>query len=119
MTLRFLLKDARHFQILFQSVFLGYGIFYLHWNSELGNYLLYFIACFATQLYCELIRSNFSLIKSFSKPFFGSSWKSAGITAFGLSLLLKTNSCYICLLAAFIAISSKYIFTYHKKHLFN
>ena len=111
--------DARYFQIIFQFIFLLYGIVYLHWDSDIANCFLYFTACLITQLFCDLIRNNFSFSNIISKPLFGGSWKSATITAFGLSLLLKTNDWYICLLAAFIAISSKYIFTYNKKHLFN
>lgn len=115
----FLLNDARYFQMIFQCLFLLYGIFYLHWDSDITNCFLYFGICFITQFFCEFIRTGFLFSKIFSKQFFGGSWKSAAITAFGLCLLLKTNHWYICVLAAFFSISSKYIFTYHKKHLFN
>ena len=44
---------------------------------------------------------------------------SALITALGLSLLLKTNHCWIAALAAFVSIISKYLFRVKGKHIFN
>ena len=113
------IKDARYFQIIFQAVFLLYGIFYLHWPNELMCFLYYVAAGLATQLLFEFIQHKFS----FTSPGFWSKFyngcKSALITAFGLCLLLKTNLWYVCILAAFISIAGKYIFRYRKKHLFN
>ena len=113
------IKDARYFQIIFQAVFLLYGIFYLHWANEGICFLCYAAGCLATQFIFELIQHNFSLAcPGFRSKFYNGS-KSALITAFGLCLLLKTNLWYICILAAFISIAGKYIFRYRKKHLFN
>ena len=113
------IKDARYFQIIFQAIFLCYGIFYLHWQNEGISFLYYAVACLATQLLFELIQNNFSAASAgFWYKFYNGS-KSALITAFGLCLLLKTNIWYICLLAAFISIAAKYIFRYRKKHVFN
>ena len=113
------IKDARYFQIIFQTIFLLYGIFYLHWANE-GMCLLYYAtASLATQFIFELIQHNFPFVSpGFWSKFYNGS-KSALITAFGLCLLLKTNLWYVCILAAFISISGKYIFRYRKKHLFN
>jgi hypothetical protein len=46
-------KDARYFQILFQAVFLGYGILFLHWRNESWLYATYFITSLAVQFVCE------------------------------------------------------------------
>ncbi len=116
-----LFKDARYFQIIFQSVFLGYGIFYLHWTAEWWLYGTYFGISITTQFLCEMI-FNTSKIKIFS----GSWWNklrigipSALISSFGLSLLLKTNHWTIAVLAAVISIASKYIIRFNGKHIFN
>jgi hypothetical protein len=47
-------KDARYFQILFQSIFLSYGILFLHWQNEGWLYATYFITSIVTQFLCEL-----------------------------------------------------------------
>jgi len=113
------IKDARYFQIIFQAVFLLYGIFYLHWANEGMCFLYYASACIATQFFFEMIRHNFSVASPGFWTSFYNGCKSALITAFGLCLLLKTNFWYICILAAFISIAGKYIFRYRKKHIFN
>ncbi len=116
-----LFKDARYFQIIFQSIFLGYGILYLHWNAEWWLYSTYFGVSIATQFLCSII-FNKKIIKIFSLDW----WKklqmsipSALISSFGLSLLLKTNHWYIAALAAVISIASKYIIRINGKHIFN
>jgi len=112
------IKDARYFQIIFQAVFLLYGILYLHWLNEVMCFLYYAAGCLATQFLFELIQHNFSFAPGFWSKFYNGC-KSALITAFGLCLLLKTNFWYVCILAAIISIAGKYVFRYRKKHLFN
>jgi len=111
-----LFKDARYFQIIFQCIFLSYGIFYLQWDNEYWLYATYFISCLATQFVFEWIMGKKSI------PF----WKrytngipSVLISAFGLSLLLKTNDIGVAILAAIAAITSKYILRIKGKHIFN
>lgn len=111
-----LFKDARYFQIIFQSIFLTYGIFYLHWGNEGWLYAVYFIACLVTQLACEYLLGKKNI------PF----WKrcangipSVLISAFGLSLLLKTNYTGVAVFASLTAIASKYILRINSKHIFN
>ncbi|MEO6453507.1 MAG: RnfABCDGE type electron transport complex subunit D [Ginsengibacter sp.] len=113
------IKDARYFQIFFQSAFLLYGIFYLHWANEGMCFLYYAAACLATQFLFESAEHNFSISSPELRSKFYHGCKSALITAFGLCLLLKTNLWYVCILASFISIAGKYIFRYRKKHLFN
>ena len=117
----FLFKDARFFQIIFQSVFLGYGIFYLHWNAEWWLYGTYFSTSIATQFLCGIIFNN-NKIKLFSAQWWNKlrmGIPSALISSFGLSLLLKTNHWTIAALAAVISIASKYIIRINGKHIFN
>ena len=117
----FLFKDARYFQIIFQSVFLGYGIFYLHWNAEWWLYGTYFSTSIATQFLCGIIFNN-NKIKLFSAQWWNKlrmGIPSALISSFGLSLLLKTNHWTIAALAAVISIASKYIIRINGKHIFN
>ena len=111
-----LFKDARYFQIIFQSVFLSYGIYFLHWADEYWLYATYFIVCLATQFICEWLANKKDI------PF----WKrytngipSALISAFGLSLLLKTNDTGVAVFAAAVTIASKYILRINGKHIFN
>jgi enediyne biosynthesis protein E5 len=109
-------KDARYFQILFQSLFLSYGIFYLHWQAEWWLYTTYFSTSILTQLIFEYFLGNkkFNYWKriQFSFP-------SIIISSFGLSLLLKTNDVSIAALAAFISIASKFLIKINGKHIFN
>jgi Na+-transporting NADH:ubiquinone oxidoreductase subunit NqrB len=116
-----LFKDARYFQIIFQSIFLGYGIFYLHWNAEWWLYTTYFGISITTQFLCSILFNNKDL-RLFSANWWNklkTSIPSALISSFGLSLLLKTNHWYIAALAAVISIASKYIIRINGKHIFN
>lgn len=113
------IKDARYFQIIFQTVFLLYGIFSLHWVNEGMCFLYYATACLSTQFLFELKQHNFPVASAAFWNKFYNACKSALITAFGLCLLLKTNGWHICVLAGFISIAGKYILYYRKKHLFN
>ncbi|MGF2414825.1 RnfABCDGE type electron transport complex subunit D [Ferruginibacter sp.] len=116
MFLQKLFKDARYFQILFQTIFLSYGILFLHWQAAWWLYSTYFITSITTQLVFEyfLGKKTFAYNKriAFSFP-------SVIISSFGLSLLLKTNHVEIAALAAFISIASKFIIKIKGKHIFN
>jgi enediyne biosynthesis protein E5 len=109
-------KDARYFQILFQSTFLSYGIFFLHWQNESWLYLTYFTTSIITQFLCELAfgKNDNLFFTSFKKGI-----PSVLISSFGLSLLLKTNFWWVAVFAAFVSILSKYIIRINGKHIFN
>lgn len=109
-------KDARYFQILFQSLFLSYGILFLHWKSAWWLYSTYFIVSIATQLAGEYFLGKKEI--GYSKRI-AYSFPSVIISSFGLSLLLKTNHIEIAALAAFISIASKFIIRIKGKHIFN
>ena len=111
-----LFKDARYFQIIFQSIFLAYGIFYLHWANESWLYSTYFISGLATQFFCELLlgKKDIPVWQRYKNGI-----PSVLISSFGLSLLLKTNDVWVAVLAATVSILSKYIIRINGKHVFN
>jgi Na+-transporting NADH:ubiquinone oxidoreductase subunit NqrB len=109
-------KDARYFQIVFQALFLSYGIFFLHWRNESWLYLTYFATGLAVQIACEYFSGkkdiSYLLRIRYGIP-------SVLISSFGLCLLLKTNSWWVAVLAASVSILSKYILRINGKHIFN
>lgn len=111
-----LFKDARYFQILFQSIFLAYGILYLHWANESWLYSTYFIISLISQFICELVfgKKDIPLWQRYQGGI-----PSVLISSFGLSLLLKTNLVWVAIMAAVVSIVSKYIIRINGKHLFN
>ncbi len=112
-------KDARYFQLLFQGSFLAYGLIFLHWHAEWMLYATYFVGCVATQWLCELLVHR---KKAGSQECVGygiAGLPSALITAFGLSLLLKTNDLFIASSITVIAIASKFVLRRGNKHIFN
>jgi Na+-transporting NADH:ubiquinone oxidoreductase subunit NqrB len=109
-------KDARYFQLIFQSIFLTYGIVHLHWNGEWWLYSTYFGISILTQIICETLFVR-KPQRSFRRLING--LPSALISSFGLTLLLKTTHVEIGALAAFVATISKYIIRINGKHIFN
>ena len=114
-------KDARYFQLLFQSSFLLYGFFGLNWSADILIDLCYFITAILTVVLFQTLFFKQSPFLSFSAK-----WKSiqpyilsAIITSLSLSLLLKTNHWYLAVLASVIAIGSKYLLRWNGKHIFN
>lgn len=114
-----LFKDARYFQIIFQCIFLMYGIFSLGWPSAWGLYLTYLIVSIATQLIAEIILCQLKNKTYPSIVKIKNGIPSAIISSMGLCLLLKTNDLTVAALAAFISIASKYIIRINGKHIFN
>jgi enediyne biosynthesis protein E5 len=111
-----LFKDARYFQILFQSIFLSYGIFFLHWQNELWLYTTYFTTSILAFFICEYAFGKTEI------PFtdkIKNGLPSVLISSFGLSLLLKTNHWQSAVFAASISILSKYVLRVNGKHIFN
>lgn len=107
--------DPRYFQVIFQAIFLFYGIFYLHWNADWLHYIISVGGCLLFQYAADSINA-----KRLLKPNEFDRWGfSVLISAMSLCLLLKTNFWYISLLAAFLTVVSKYIFRVNKKHIFN
>jgi Na+-transporting NADH:ubiquinone oxidoreductase subunit NqrB len=106
-------SDPRYFQLLFQALFLSYGIISLGWDRDWVHYAVSICGCLIFNYAAESIRQKKWV------PLFGKSLFSVLISAMSLCLLLKTNHWYTSLLAAFLAVISKYIFRVSKKHIFN
>ena len=107
--------DPRYFQVIFQAIFLTYGILFLNWNADWQHYTISIGGCLLFQYAADSIRS-----KRFLKPAEFDRWGfSVLISAMSLCLLLKTNDWYVSLLTAFLTVASKYIFRFNKKHIFN
>lgn len=107
--------DPRYFQVIFQAFFLFYGIFLLHWEADTWHYIASIGGTLFFQFTLESIRTkNWVRLEDFHR------WGFSGlISAMSLCLLLKTNTVWISLLAAFLTVASKFIFRYKGKHLFN
>ncbi len=110
--------DPRYFQVIFQFVFLSYGILYLEWTSDWLHYILSIGGCLIFNYGFESFKQKRML------PILGKSgiqlWGfSVLISALSLCLLLKTNHWSTSLLAAFFTVASKYLFRFNKKHIFN
>ncbi|MDI1233149.1 MAG: RnfABCDGE type electron transport complex subunit D [bacterium] len=102
------LTDARFYQIVYLSIFFIYGVHTLHWDFNLLIVGAIIVTAITTQiLSCFVFHKSFDAIKS------------ATITALGLSILLKTQYWQVAVLAAFIAIISKYLLRINGKHIFN
>lgn len=130
-----LLNDVRDYQILSLSLFLVLGIGTRDWTIRPDLILVVMVTCLGTQwlaasclpnlqkkllnLFTQqeapLKKLNFSAETSPVKPAF----RSALITALGLSLLLRADHYTTMILAGSLAILSKFLFQVGKKHFFN
>lgn len=106
--LRLLKADARHFQILYLSLFLVYGIFELGWDSDI-------LKIGTTFFICLFVQAFFATVHGKSMH----SLKSAMISSLGLCLLLKVNGIETIALAAGLTIASKFLIRSKGKHIFN
>ncbi|MBS1597364.1 MAG: RnfABCDGE type electron transport complex subunit D [Bacteroidetes bacterium] len=109
--------DPRYFQVLFQLIFLCYGIFFLQWN-DWTHYIISIIGCLLFNYLTESIKQG-KMLPAFGKQGWNLWGFSVMISAMSLCLLLKTNHWYTSLVACFLTVLSKYIFRIGKKHLFN
>jgi hypothetical protein len=107
---RFLTSDARNFQILAQGIFLFTGILFLGWTDDLFRFPL----ILSTALLVQYAGDRFLLKKSSLQ-----SMKSATITSLGLTLILRTGHPLVYVLAAVMAIGSKFVFRPGNRHFFN
>ncbi|MDV2999984.1 MAG: Ion-translocating oxidoreductase complex subunit D [Chroococcopsis gigantea SAG 12.99] len=126
-------QDSRDFQISFLSLFLFLGVTARDWTLRFPLLLAIFLSCLGFQL-LFLVLSRV-LIPKIAKImlFYGSivkfnttsgklsisSLKSSLITVLGLCLILRANNYETMILAGGLAIASKFIFSYQKKHFFN
>ena len=110
-----LMLDPRWFQVVFQGIFLCYGILYLHWDADWLHYSISIGGCLLFQYAADSIRSK-RLLSHYEFSRWGFS---VLISAMSLCLLLKTNFWYISLLAAFLSVAGKYLIRVNGKHIFN
>src|SRR6187200_1997804 len=107
--------DPRYFQVIFQAIFLSYGILFLHWNADWQHYILSIGGCLLFQYTADSFRA-----KKLLRPDEFDRWGfSVLISAMSLCLLLKTNDWYVSLLAALLTVTSKYVLRFNQKHIFN
>ena len=107
-TLLSLYRDARNIQIIYLSTFLSYGMIQLEWEISFLKIILVVGSSALTQLLWLYIANK--------KP---DAIKSGIITGLGLCLLLKSTSTLTMVVAAVLAISSKFTLRIKNKHLFN
>ena len=107
--------DPRAFQVIFQAIFLSYGILALNWTPDWSHYIITIVGCLLFQYLADSIKTKKWLsIKDFDRWGF-----SVLISAMSLCLLLKTNHWYTSLFATFVTVGSKYLFRWNRKHIFN
>src|SRR5881628_767577 len=100
--------DPRLYQIATLSGLLGYGVFWLDLEVQTRTAVAIIVTALVTQLVCTRLT--------------GRGWfdpRSALISALSLCLLLRTGSLGLAMLAAAIAIASKFTLRVRGKHVFN
>lgn len=102
------LADPRYYQIAVLSGLLSFGVFALDFGIHWYNAIAIIITAQVTQYLCMRLVG----ISRFDP------W-SAAITSLSLTLLLRTDIVAIAMLAAVIAISSKFLVRVRGKHIFN
>ncbi|MCB9223755.1 MAG: RnfABCDGE type electron transport complex subunit D [Crocinitomicaceae bacterium] len=101
-------QDARHFQIAYLSLFLGYGIMKLNWEILPIEIFIILSTSVLTQfIWLKITGGKMSGLKS------------ALITGLGICLILHSDSILTLSVAAVISISSKFLIKIKNKHLFN
>ncbi len=102
------LGDPRHYQIAVLTSLLSYGILWLDLEVRAVQAIGILITAQLTQYVCTRL---------FGLPRFDP--KSALISSLSLCLLLRTNFLSVALVAASIAIASKFLIRWNGKHVFN
>jgi Na+-translocating ferredoxin:NAD+ oxidoreductase RnfD subunit len=103
-----LLRDPRHYQIAVLSLLVVYGVvaldFGIHWYNAIGIAL--------TALAVQLLGTRLASLPTFDP-------RSPLITALSLTLLLRTDELALAVVAAALAIGSKFLLRVNGKHIFN
>ena len=108
MNSKFTALDPRYFQIAVLGSLLSYGVFVLDFGIHAHNA----IAIVLTALGVQFIATRLAGLARFDPL-------SAMITSLSLTLLLRTDVLALAMLAAVIAISSKFLLRVRGKHIFN
>ncbi len=104
----FKLSDPRCYQIAVLSLLLSYGVFALDFGIHWYNAVAIIVTAQLAQLVCMRLVG----LTGFDPL-------SAAITSLSLTLLLRTDVIAIAILAACIAIASKFLLRIRGKHIFN
>ena len=117
-----MLKDSREIQILILSLFLLLGVFTRDWTLRPIVVGVAIGSCLGVQWLGQtvqgwLARSPEILSYPYLSPPFN--WRSPLITGLGLSLLLRVDHWVYMVLAATVAIGSKFLIQIDEKHIFN
>lgn len=102
------LRDPRYYQVFVLSLLVSYGILVLDFGIHFQTAGTIFLTAQLIQAVC----SRLSGLSRFD-PF------SALVTSLSLTMLLRTDSAVLAMLAAAIAISSKFLIRARGKHVFN
>lgn len=104
----FLKNDGRHFQILFQTVFVLFGIYTLGWMEYINHYFfIFFFTLLFQAIAIYLTDKNFTRLKS------------GFISSLSLCLMFKAGGISAVIVCAFFTIASKYLIKFKGKHIFN
>ncbi|MGD1897725.1 MAG: DUF2330 domain-containing protein [Phormidesmis sp.] len=120
-----ILKDARDYQIVFLTLFLGLGVAMRDWTLRPEMVGVAVVSALSVQFLLSVASGYAGAIlgrwtgycTQFEWP--AVNWRSPLITALGLSLLLRTDHLWTMGLAAGAAIASKFLFKTQEKHFFN
>jgi Na+-transporting NADH:ubiquinone oxidoreductase subunit NqrB len=100
-------RDPRLYQIATLASLLAYGMGWLDFGVTVARVCIVLLTVLATQAVCDRV-SGFSI-----------NARSALISGLSLCLLLRTNSTGLAILAAVIAVASKFVIRFRGKHVFN
>jgi enediyne biosynthesis protein E5 len=101
-------SDPRHYQIAVLASLLVYGVLALDFEIAAARAAGIVVTALVTQFVCTRV---WALARFDSR--------SALISGLSLCLLLRTNSIALALAAAVIAVASKFLIQFKRKHLFN
>src|SRR5215510_1757365 len=106
---RLLLADPRHGQIATLASLLAYGLAFLEFDLTLPQVIVTIGSTVLVQAVADRWTGRDKV----------SGAKSALISSLSLCLMLRTDSLLVAALAAFIAVSSKFLIRLNGKHVFN
>lgn len=101
-------RDPRLYQIASLATLLLYGLLFLHFDLSSWQIVITIGTALLTQFVCTRL---------YKLPTFDP--LSALVSAVGLCIFLRTNDLFVVALASFIAIGSKFVIRWKKKHIFN
>src|SRR3954468_20554954 len=101
-------RDPRHYQIAILSALLAYGIGTLDFDIDAGSVAVILLTALLTQYVCTRVWR----LPSFDP-------RSPLISGLSLCLLLRTDDFELALVAAMLAVGSKFLLRVNGKHLFN